>query len=65
MPEYLVEAAFGSVVKGLYVVADSASHAASEVRQKYPACVVERAVEVQAGHDEAGRARIDPEAGRA
>ena len=64
MPEYLVEAGFGSVVKGFYVVADSAAQAAGEVSQKYPACVVERTVEVKTGHDEAGRPRIAPEAGR-
>ena len=64
MPEYLVEAAFGSVVKGFYVVGESAAQAASEVRRKYPACVVERTVEVRIGHDEAGRPRIDLEAGR-
>ena len=64
MREYLVEVAFGSVVKGFYVVADSAAQAASEVRHKYPKGAVERMVEVKTGHDEAGRPRIDSEAGR-
>jgi len=64
VPEYLVEAAFGSVVKGFYVVADSGDLAGTEVRRKYPNATVERIVTVTTGHDEAGRPRIDPEAGR-
>jgi len=64
MPEYLVEAGFGSAVKGFYVVSASAASASLEVVRKYPTCAVERVVEVRAGHDEAGRPRINPEAGR-